>query len=111
MGAFWGNPQNQDFVKKFNKALEDTQLWALELWDAKEAENIDKFQDMVGCEVSQNDEIVVPKPVKPIFALSTESMSVYYGEFLKHLYERENIQKVKLWATKDKDGKVSKHYW
>ena len=108
LAAFWGSSQNQEFLKKLNKAIEDTQLWALELWDAKDADNPDKFGDMVGMEVTQDDEKTAPKPAKPIFALSTETMSVFFGEFLKYLYELENVEKVKLWATKDKDGNVLK---
>ena len=50
----------------------------------------------------------VPRPAKPIFALNTEDMSSYFGEFLKHLYKVEHIDKFKLWATKDKDGNVLK---
>ena len=108
LAAFWGNSQNKEFLKNFNKAIEDTQLWALELWDAKEGDNMDKFGDMVGLEVSKDDDKSAPKPAKPIFALSTENMSVYFGEFMKYLYELEGVEKVKLWATKDKDGNVLK---
>ena len=36
-------------VDRLNKAIEDTQLWALELWDAKEADNPDKFGRPSGC--------------------------------------------------------------
>ena len=30
---FWTGKENQEFVRKFVKALEDSQLWALELWE------------------------------------------------------------------------------
>ena len=29
--AFWNSTKNKEFIKEFDKALEDTQLWALEL--------------------------------------------------------------------------------
>ena len=46
---------NAKFVKGLDKAIEDTQMWALELWDLLDAaENDDiakkKFQEMVGME-------------------------------------------------------------
>ena len=63
---------------------------------------------MVGFEVQKEETDVVPKPVKPIFALNTTDMSSYYAEFQKYLYRREGIERFKLWATKDKAGNVTK---
>ena len=53
--AFW----NKKCVEAFNKAIKDTQLWALELWDAKD-EDTNKFEDMVGLDV---DPAEVEEPV------------------------------------------------
>jgi hypothetical protein len=106
--AFWNSTKNKEFIKEFDKALEDTQLWALELWDTKEGGDDSKFKDMVGPEIQKKETDVVPKPVKPIFALNTTDMSSYYAEFLKYLYRREGIERFKLWATKDKACNVTK---
>ena len=53
--AFFMDKGNAKFVKGLDKAIEDTQMWALELWDLLDAaENDDiakkKFQEMVGME-------------------------------------------------------------
>ena len=48
---FWNWKENQSFVNNFVKALEDTQLFALELWDAKENDfenDGNAFHDLVG---------------------------------------------------------------
>ena len=104
--AFWTGKENQEFVRKFVKALEDTQLWALELWDAKEndKENEGKtFHDLIGEqeETPEEDEV---KPEKPILLMNTLEISAYFAGLLKYLYKKENVLKYKLWAKKNKTG-------
>ena len=108
LARFFEDEDNRKFVKSLDKALRDTQLWALELWEAKEHES-QKFNHLLG--VDEDIEIVSkknepPMPSKPIFNMTTDEISVYYGSLLRYLYELEGISKYKLWAKKDKNGKV-----
>ena len=98
-------------MNNFLKAMEDTQLFVLELWDAKE--NDDKndentFREKLGM-VSDKENAVetVPKPEKPVFSMNKHEVSMYFGTLLKYCYARERILKYKLWVKKDKTGKVT----
>ena len=105
---FWNCKENQPFVIKFVKALEDTQLFALELWDAKEndLENDGKtFHDLVGEDSKRTKEDDL-KPQKPIFAMNTLEISSFFASLLKHLYKEEGVDKFKLWAKKEKNGDI-----
>ena len=113
--AFFMNKDNRQFVRGLDKALTDTQMWALELWDLKEVmeEDIEarkKFEEMTGMEDENDedeagDEAPLKKPCKPIFTMTAEEISVYFGCLLKELYKLEGIEKFKLWAKK-KDNEV-----
>ena len=77
--AFW----NKKFVEAFNKGIKDTQLWALELWDARD-EDTNKFEDMVGLDVDPAEvEEPVLKPSKPIFAMNTDEIAMFFSEFMR----------------------------
>ena len=109
--AFLTNKENKKFMKGLNKAIEDTQMWALELWDMKEKVDLDndeearlKFKEIVGESESEeevdDDEVKIVKPDKPIFALTADEAAVFFGALLKNLYEIEGIKEYKLWAKK-----------
>ena len=99
-------------MKGLEKALEDTQMWGLELWDLKDGENEDannKFNELVGEEDMEDDEeeeVKVTKPEKPIFALNADEIRVFFGQLLNDLYKIEGQVKYKLWAKKDSDENV-----
>ena len=99
-------------MKGLEKALEDTQMWGLELWDLKDEENEDannKFNELVGEEDMEDDdeeEVKVTKPEKPIFAMNADEICVFFGQLLKDLYKLQGQVKYKLWAKKDSDGNV-----
>jgi hypothetical protein len=101
--AFWKSKENKEFINKFIKSMEDTQLWALELWDAKENDDQkggNTFYNLVGGDedcTKEEDEI---KPDKPIFTMNTAEMYAYFPQLLKYLYKREGLAKYKLWAKK-----------
>ena len=53
--AFINENKNQQFMKSLTKAIEDTQRWALDLWDLKDKGELDetgfacgKFEEMTG---------------------------------------------------------------
>ena len=105
---FWNCTENKIFVTKFVKALEDTQLYALELWDAKEkdlANEGNAFLDLVGEDdlTTKEDDL---KPQKPIFAMNTIEISAFFTTLLKYLYKEEGVKKFKLWAKKTKNGEI-----
>ena len=107
--AFWKSKENKEFINKFIKSMEDTQLWALELWDAKENDDQkggNTFYNLVGGDedcTKEEDEI---KPDKPIFTMNTAEMYAYFPRLLKYLYKREGLAKYKLWAKKSKQGDI-----
>ena len=110
LADFMENEENKKYVKKLEKALRETQLWAVELWEAKQ-EDDDKLFEMLG--LGEDEETIenftkdeAPKPAKPIFTMSTDEISAYHGLLLRYLYKKENISKYKLWAKKNKDGEV-----
>ena len=109
--AFLTSKENKKFMKGLNKAIEDTQMWALELWDMKEKVDLDndeearlKFKEIVGESESEeevdDDEVKIVKPDKPIFALTADEVAVFFDTLLKNLYEIEGIKEYKLWAKK-----------
>ena len=110
--AFFKNGDNKKFVKGLEKAIEDTQMWALELWDLKDEDSEDakkKFNDLVGIDddVTENgDDLEIGKPEKPIFAMTADEISVFFGQLLKDLCKLEGKSKYKLWAKRDTDGNV-----
>ena len=60
---FFKNKENKKFIKGLNKAIEDTQMWTLELWDLKEKIEFDddeqakqRFNEMVGGEESDGSD-------------------------------------------------------
>ena len=94
------------------KAIEDTQMYALELWDLLDEgsdESKQKFIEMVG-EQGDEEETVEPsnvkKPSKPVFAMTSDEVAVYYGVLLKDLYKLEGLSKFKLWPKKDSNGSL-----
>ena len=116
---FFTNKENKTFIKGLNKAIEDTQMWTLDLWDLKEKMEFEndeqakqRFNEMVGEEsdVSDDgegdDDIKVVKPDKPIFALTADEAAMYHGPLLKSLYELEGIKEYRLWAKREEDGTV-----
>ena len=110
LATFLEDRENRKFLKGLERAHRDTQLWALELWEAKEDPT--KFFEILGASVDddEQDENVekndVPKPDKPIFAMSTDENAAYHGKLLRYLYKKEGVGKFKLWSKKDDDGKV-----
>ena len=80
-------------------------MWALELWDLKDDDNDEskkKFNDMVGIvdddDVEGDDDTEIKKPEKPIFAMTADEISVYFGHLLKDLYRLDfgvNLQIIK----------------
>ena len=110
LATFLEDRENRKFLKGLERAHRDTQLWALELWEAKEDPT--KFFEILGASVDddEQDENVekndVPKPDKPIFAMSTDENAAYHGKLLRYLYKKEGVVKFKLWSKKDDDGKV-----
>ena len=84
------------------------QLYALELWDAKEKDLENEgnaFLDLVG-----EDEIATKeddlKPQKPIFAMNTIEISAFFTALWKYLCKEEGVDKFKLWAKKSKNGEI-----
>ena len=67
-------------------------------------ESKQKFIEMVG-EEGDEEETVEPsnvkKPSKPVFAITSDEVAVYYGVLLKDLYKSEGRSKSKLWPKKD----------
>ena len=114
--AFFMDKGNAKFVNGLDKAIEDTQMWALELWDLLDAaENDDiakkKFQEMVGMEddadIGEDDVPKVKKTQKPIFLMTSDEIAQFYGGLLKDLYKLEGIEKPdKLWPKIDTKGDV-----
>ena len=117
--TFFKDKENKKFIKGLNKAIEDTQLWTLELWGLKEDAELEddeeaktKFNEMLGldCEESddeeENDEVKIEKPGKPIFSMTVDEIKSYFGILLKCLYKLESVEKYRLWS-KVQDGKVS----
>ena len=107
---FWTSDVNKSFVLSFVKALEDTQLFALDLWDLKEDDEKNgenSFNERVGVQAVDDHTVdEVPKPEKPVFSMTKEGISVYFGTLLKYCYTRENISKFKLWVKKNKKGEI-----
>ena len=107
---FWTSDDNKSFVLSFVKALEDTQMFALDLWDLKEDDEKNdgnSFTERVGVEAVDDHTVdEVPKPEKPVFSMTKEGISVYFGALLKFCYSRENISKYKLWVKKNKKGEI-----
>ena len=67
--AFFMEKANRKFIKGLEKALEDTQMWGLELWDLKDEDTDDanhKFNELVGEDDFEDDdkeeEVKVTKP-------------------------------------------------
>ena len=110
--GFFRNGDNKKFVKGLEKAIEDTQMWALELWDLKDDETEDskkRFNDLVGVEeedIENDDDLEIKKPEKPIFAMTADEIAVFFGQLLKDLYKLEGKSKFKLWAKRDVDSNV-----
>ena len=113
--AFFTKKENKHFVKGLEKAIEDTQMWALELWDLKDQVEDDPdakatFCNMAGVSEEESDdetaEVSIKKPSKPIFTMTADEISVYYGSLLKDLYQLEGQNKFKLWSKKDSAGNV-----
>ena len=117
--TFFKDKENKKFIKGLNKAIEDTQLWTLELWGLKEDAELEddeeaktKFNEMLGldCEESddeeENDEVKIEKPGKPIFSMTVDEIKSYFGILLKCLYKLESVEKYRLWS-KVQDGKVA----
>ena len=78
LADFMENEENKKYVKKLEKALRETQLWAVELWEAKQ-EDDDKLFEMLG--LGDDEETIenftkdeAPKPAKPIFTMSTDDV-------------------------------------
>ena len=89
--SFFKSHEIKKFVRALEKAIEDTQMWALELWDLKDDDNDEskqKFNDMVGIvdNVEGDDDTEIKKPEKTIFAMTADEISVYFGHLLKDLY-------------------------
>ena len=114
LAEFMEDMENKKYIKKLEKAIKNTQLWALELWEAKELgeEGRERFIEILGvgdddlAEQVTKSKDQIPEPSKPIFAMNGDEIGAYHGMLLRHLYKREGIEKFKLWAKKDKDGKV-----
>ena len=111
---FFTDRDNRKFIRGLNKALEDTQLWALELWEAKDNDDTVKIKEML--DLSSDDEeeseeeenqIKIEKPSKPIFSMTSDEISCYFGILLKEIYKLEGVQKYKLWS-KVQNGVVIK---
>ena len=87
-------------------------MYALELWDLLDEgsdESKQKFIEMVE-EEGDEEETVEPsnvkKPSKPVFAMTSDEVAVYYGVLLKDLYKLEGLSKFKLWPKKDSNGSL-----
>ena len=97
--GFFKNGENKKFVKGLEKAIEDTQMWALELWDLKDYESEDsrkRFNDLVGVEeedIENDTDLEIKKPEKPVFAMTADEISVFFGQLLKDLYKLEGKSK------------------
>ena len=81
--SFFSNAENRKFIKSMEKAIEDTQMYALELWDLLDEgsdESKQKFIEMVG-EEDDEEETVEPsnvkKPSKPVFVMTSDEVAVY----------------------------------
>ena len=85
--------------------MEDTQLFALELWDAKDEDAVNggrTFEDKLGIdEEEEHADEMVQKPDKHIFSMNKDEISMYFGMLLKFCYKREQIEKYKLWVKKN----------
>ena len=112
MDRFWNAQENKPFVKQFTKAMIDTGIFALDLWDSKETDEENgtaTFYEKLGLSQSENSanaEDEPPMPEIPILCLSAEKCSIFYASFLKFLYKKEGKSKVRLWAKKSPDGSV-----
>ena len=79
--------------------------------ERKKAE--EKFTEMVGNDSEEEDDeedeikVKIEKPIKPIFAMTTDEVMCYFGILLKSLYKEEGVLKYKLWSTV-KNGVVIK---
>ena len=114
LDTFIKDKENENFMNKLEKAIKDTQRWTLELWDLKDKDELDDKEmfntktgiarDIIEDEYNTNDTVV--KPEKPVFALTTDEMAVYFGSLLKNLYKLEGVEKFKLWSKKNKDGTI-----
>ena len=104
--TFWNAPEQKPFVLNFIKAMQDTQLFALELWDAKDQDQEHgghTFEDRLGLDDEEEEATEqVPKPEKPIFSMNKDEISMYFGILLKFCYKREKMTKYKLWVKKSK---------
>ena len=104
--TFWKAKENQEFINKFVKSMEDTQLWILELWDAKETDDDGRtFYDLIGGDEDTPKEDDM-KPDKPIFTMNTTEMYAYFPRLLKFLYKTEGVTEYRLWAKKSKEGDI-----
>ena len=105
--TFWNAPEQKPFVLNFIKAMEDTQLFGLELWDARDEDAVNgghSFEDKLGIDEEEEEAgEIVPKPDKPVFAMNKDEISIYFGILLKFCYKRElGDVKYKLWVKKNK---------
>ena len=85
--------------------MEDTQLWALELWELKDNDDTAKLKEMLNLssddeEESEEEEeqVKIEKPPKPIFSMTSDEIACYFGVLLKEIYKLEGVQKYKLWS-------------
>ena len=66
--------------------MEDTQLFGLELWDARDEDAVNgghSFEDKLGIDEEEEEAVeIVPKPDKPVFAMNKYEISMYFGILL-----------------------------
>ena len=83
LANFIENPENKRFVKNLDKAIKDSQLWALELWEAKQMgeDGNERFGELLGLSDNELTEEVltkkddIPKPSKPLFAMNSDEIA------------------------------------
>ena len=115
LARFFGDRDNRKLIRGLNKALEDTQLWALELWELKDNGDDAKLKEKLGISSDDDDEhseeemeqVKIEKPLKPIFSMTSDEVACYFGVLLKEIYKIEGVVKYKLWS-KVQDGVVIK---
>ena len=104
LANFIENPENKRFVKNLDKAIKDSQLWALELWEAKQMgeDGNERFGELLGLSDNELTEEVltkkddIPKPSKPLFAMNSDEIAGYHGTLLRCLFKKEGLDKFKL---------------
>ena len=112
---FLRDRENEVFVKKFEAAVKETQLFISLLWGAKDADDKVKFAELLNIETTEEDPdkeyyeedldktADIPKPDVPVMDQNSDEAALYHPRLLKALLAKQTGKRgpFRLFASKD----------